>query len=106
MKIPSLKSLAIQELQKYQVKSFYYFDKNKKYFLITQEGLHIDLGCFLNYKNKSIVERICWHDGPTFSKVQWHFEFSNLDEDLKKELNLIECVDFYKKYVGFYEYPN
>jgi hypothetical protein len=101
----SFQAVAIKELQKYQVKSFCNFNKNKQYFLITKEGLHIDLGNFLKYKNESHLERICWHDGPLFSKVQWHFEFSNMDEEMKKDLNLIECVDFYKKYIGFYEYP-
>jgi len=99
-----LKELAIQELRKFQVNSFYNFDKKKQYFLITNEALQIDLGYFVNYKNESIIESICWHDGPRYSKLQWHFEFSKLDDHLKKELNLIESSEFYKKYVGFYEY--
>ena len=101
-----LKELAIQELSKFQIISFYKFDKKKQYFLITNEGLQIDLGYFVNYKNESIIESICWHDGPRYSKLQYHFEFSNLDEELKKELNLIESSEFYKKYVGFYVYPS
>jgi hypothetical protein len=102
----TLKELAIKELQKYQINGFNLFDTKKQYFLITKEGLHIDLGYFMKYKNESIFDHCCWYDGPTYSKVQWHFEFSGLDDDLRQELNLIECVDFYKKYVGFYEYPN
>jgi len=97
--------LNIKELQKFQVASFYKFDTQKQYFLITKEGLQIDLGYFIKFKNESIVENICWHDGPTFSKVQWHFEFSGVDEELKKELNLIESDDFNKKYIGFFVYP-
>ena len=102
----SLKEIAIKELQKYQVNYFGNFNKKKQYFLITKEGLHYDLGYFMNYKNESIFDHYCCHEGSIYSKVQWHFEFSDIDDDLKQELNLIECVDFYKKYVGFYEYPN
>ena len=43
----SLKQLAIQELYKHTIKSFDSFKKNKEYFLITKEGLHIDLGTFI-----------------------------------------------------------
>jgi hypothetical protein len=100
----TLKQLAIQELYKHAIKSFYSFDKNKEYFLIDKEGLHIDLGTFIKYENKSIIDYICFHDGPTFSKIQWHFEFSKMDEDLKKEFELISENDFYAKYVGFYPY--
>ena len=102
----TLQELAIQELRKFQVTSFYKFDKQKQYFLITKEGLQIDLGYFIKYKNESIIESICWHDGLRFSKEQWHFEFSNCDEELKKEFELIERSEFYKKYVGFYVYPS
>jgi len=102
-----LTELFVKDLSKYEVTSFYGFNKQKKYFLVTKEGLHIELGYFIKYENKSIIDRICWHDGPTYSKMQWHLEFSNFytDEDLKKEFDLIETKDFYEKYLGFYEYP-
>jgi hypothetical protein len=101
----TLQELVIKELRKSQVPSFYSFDVKKQYFLITKEGLQINLGYFINYKNESIINNNCWQEGPSFSKIQWHFDFSELDDDLKKELDLIESNDFYKKYVGFYVYP-
>lgn len=100
----SLLNLAIQEVSKHQVK-FGMFDTKKQYFLITKEGLQIDLGYFLRYEDKSTLERICWHEGPIYSNKRWHFNFSNLDEELRQEFDLIDVVDFYKKYIGFYEYP-
>ena len=100
--------LRCKNLQKYQVNGFYKLETKKQYFLINKDGLHIDLGYFIKYKNESIFNDCCWQVGPTYSKMQWHFEFSKMAEndDLKQELNLIECEDFYKKYDGFYEYPN
>ena len=102
----SLKQLAILELSKHAINSFDSLKKNKEYFLITKEGLHIDLGTFIKYENKSIIDYICWHDGPKYLTKQWHFEFLKMDEDLKKEFELISENDFYTKYVGFYEYSN
>jgi hypothetical protein len=70
-----------------------HMNKDNEYYIIRKkDNLIINLGKIINYDMKFEIERICWHDGPTFKFFHYIIEFENFNK-----LDDLEFVEKFKK---------
>jgi hypothetical protein len=70
-----------------------HMNKDNEYYIIRKkDNLIINLGKIKNYEIKCEIERICWHDGPSFKFFYYIIEFENFDK-----LDDLEFVNSFKK---------
>ena len=68
-------------------------NKDNEYYIIRKkDNSIINLGKIINYDMKIEIERICWHDGPTYKFFYYIIEFENFNK-----LDDLEFVNSLKK---------
>jgi hypothetical protein len=70
-----------------------HMNKDNEYYITRKkDNSIINLGKIINYDMKIEIERICWHDGPTYKFFYYIIEFENFNK-----LDDLEFVNSFKK---------